>query len=169
MSAKRHILIQQSSREERWLWVPGFEGKYSVSDFGRICSFFDKHCKRRSTPQKFLTFYITRTRPRGRGYYFVKLSNGRIKGGRTKHVCASVHVLVLQAFVGPRPPGQQGCHNDGNPKNNLLTNLRWDTPSGNYSDRKKHRKQRKTFLQRLVTKYVPDDKQEKALDAIKRL
>jgi hypothetical protein len=49
-----------------------------------------------------------------------------------------VHHLVLEAFVGPRPGKMQGCHNDGNPDNNSLSNLRWDTPKGNQSDRVKH-------------------------------
>lgn len=50
----------------------------------------------------------------------------------------SVHRLVLAAFVGPCPPGMQGCHNDGNPANNNLPNLRWDTPKANQHDRKRH-------------------------------
>jgi hypothetical protein len=49
-----------------------------------------------------------------------------------------VHHLVLLAFIGPRPVGAHGCHNDGNPKNNAIGNLRWDTPSGNNADKKKH-------------------------------
>jgi hypothetical protein len=49
-----------------------------------------------------------------------------------------VHHLVLIAFVGPRPEGFDGCHNDGNPANNCLDNLRWDTPSGNMRDKRKH-------------------------------
>jgi hypothetical protein len=49
-----------------------------------------------------------------------------------------VHRLVLEAFVGTRPTGMHGCHNDGNPDNNHLSNLRWDTPKGNQADRVKH-------------------------------
>lgn len=45
-----------------------------------------------------------------------------------------VHHLVLEAFVGPRPAGMQGCHRDDDPRNNALDNLRWDTPAGNKSD-----------------------------------
>lgn len=54
-----------------------------------------------------------------------------------KGVQHRVHCLVLQAFIGPRPVGQQGCHDDDNPDNNALKNLRWDTPKGNIADRKK--------------------------------
>ncbi|RUU22663.1 HNH endonuclease [Mesorhizobium sp. M7A.F.Ca.AU.002.06.1.1] len=49
-----------------------------------------------------------------------------------------VHLLVLEAFVGPRPDGLEGCHNDGNPDNNRLDNLRWDTPESNQADRIAH-------------------------------
>lgn len=54
------------------------------------------------------------------------------------HRQIGVHVLVLEAFVGPRPDGMEGCHNDGDPSNNRLSNLRWDTPLANWSDRRKH-------------------------------
>lgn len=30
------------------------------------------------------------------------------------------------------------CHNDGNPSNNIVENLRWDTHSGNMMDRTLH-------------------------------
>lgn len=47
-------------------------------------------------------------------------------------------MLVLESFVGPRPSGMYCCHNDGNPQNNHVDNLRWDTPKGNSADRYKH-------------------------------
>lgn len=46
----------------------------------------------------------------------------------------SVHALVLNAFIGPRPEGMECCHEDGDKTNNRLSNIRWDTPSGNASD-----------------------------------
>jgi hypothetical protein len=45
---------------------------------------------------------------------------------------------VLRSFIGEPPENYEGCHNDGNSINNLLTNLRWDTHAGNEEDRKKH-------------------------------
>ena len=47
-----------------------------------------------------------------------------------------VHVLVLTAFVGPRPEGLYGCHRDDNPENNVLNNLYWGTPKENSNDKK---------------------------------
>lgn len=45
-----------------------------------------------------------------------------------------VHVLMLETFVGPRPPGLQACHNDDDKDHNRIDNLRWDTPAGNSAD-----------------------------------
>jgi hypothetical protein len=55
-----------------------------------------------------------------------------------KTIKKNLHVLVLEAFVGPRPPGMQACHKDGNRTNCRLDNLRWDTPSGNEADKILH-------------------------------
>lgn len=55
-----------------------------------------------------------------------------------KRRCVGSHVLVLLAFVGPRPAGAQARHIDGNPANNALENLAWGTPQGNQLDRRRH-------------------------------
>lgn len=49
-----------------------------------------------------------------------------------------VHRLVLETFIGPCPEEMECCHNDGNPQNNKLVNLRWDTPTNNNRDKIKH-------------------------------
>jgi hypothetical protein len=49
-----------------------------------------------------------------------------------------VHRLVLAAFCGECPKGMEACHNDGDPSNNHIDNLRWDFHSGNMSDRIAH-------------------------------
>ncbi len=49
-----------------------------------------------------------------------------------------IHRIVLETFVGSIPYGQESCHNDGNPANNKLKNLRYDTLSNNGLDRVKH-------------------------------
>lgn len=56
----------------------------------------------------------------------------------------AVHRLVLEAFVGPQPAGMETCHNDGDPFNNQVGNLRWDTHRENVADCTRHgRKARK--------------------------
>ena len=49
-----------------------------------------------------------------------------------------LHTAVLMAFVGPRPPGLQCRHLDGNKANNRLENLCWGTASENAEDAKRH-------------------------------
>jgi hypothetical protein len=65
-------------------------------------------------------------------YLIVNLSDG------TRKVSHLVHRVVLTAFVGPAPPGLVCCHNDGNPVNNRIENLRWDTYQANEDDKLRH-------------------------------
>ena len=50
--------------------------------------------------------------------------------GEHKKTCM-VHRLVLEAFVGPCPPGCECNHKDGDKSNNNKSNLEWVTPSEN--------------------------------------
>ena len=50
-----------------------------------------------------------------------------------------VHVLVLEALVGPRPPNHEARHvHDRNPANCDLWNLEWGTREANLEDRFAH-------------------------------
>jgi hypothetical protein len=108
---------------ERWRPVVGYEGLYEVSDRGRVRSL---RFGRWGTRHRMLRGWTHD------GYRYVELSR------RPGSTAMRVHCLVLEAFIGPRPPGLYGCHNDGNPGNNELGNLRWDTPTSNLFDRVKH-------------------------------
>lgn len=66
------------------------------------------------------------------GYCTVNLS----RGGEKKALY--VHELVLEAHLGPRPEGAVCCHYDGNPFNNDLANLRFDTRRANSADARRH-------------------------------
>lgn len=112
---------------ERWLPVQGFPG-YEVSDSGRVRSVDRVDSIGRLIRGRLLS---DRTRDRG-GHHLVTVS---VDGVRST---LQIHSLVLAAFVGPRPPGMEGCHDDGDPDNNALTNLRWDTHSSNMRDKVKH-------------------------------
>jgi hypothetical protein len=63
-----------------------------------------------------------------RGYLRVRL---RAPDGEPRW--RKVHLLVLEAFVGPRPsPRHHGAHYpDPSPENNRVKNLRWATPEDN--------------------------------------
>lgn len=49
-----------------------------------------------------------------------------------------VHRLILEAFIGPRPPGFYACHIDDNRTNNKLSNLKWGSPKENGQDAKRN-------------------------------
>jgi hypothetical protein len=51
-----------------------------------------------------------------------------------------IHRLVLEAFVGPCPPGHLCRHLNGVPDDNRLKNLAWGTPQENSDDAVRHRK-----------------------------
>ena len=50
--------------------------------------------------------------------------------------------LVLESFVGPCPEGFECSHVDGNPRNNRLVNLKWESHSHNEKRKKGHGTQR---------------------------
>lgn len=62
-----------------------------------------------------------------------------LRPGRPR-ISKHLHSLVLTAFVGPRPPGMQCRHLDGDPRNCALDNLAWGTPKENGADKLAHRK-----------------------------
>lgn len=113
--------------EERWLPVVGWEGLYEVSDHGRVRS-VDRVVPGRDGKTRTYRSVTLRPGKNPQGVPYVNLSNGEARVRR-------VHQLVLEAFVGPRPPGMVGCHWDDNKDNNAVANLRWDTPSANMFDK----------------------------------
>lgn len=98
---------------ERWRHLPRDVG-YTVSDTGWV---------------RGVHGYLMRQQVIRGGYRRVPLRDG------TRHL---VHRLVLEAFVGPCPPGHEASHEDGNPENNNLSNLRWRPASENCRLRTTH-------------------------------
>ena len=121
---------------EIWKPIPSLEGLYEVSSAGRVRS-VDREVDGfsfnggRAIKIRRKSHLLTQG-TRGRGYRYVCLSaNG-------KSWKESIQKLVLTAFVGPRPDGMHACHNNGNPADNRIENLRWDTPTANQYDRVAH-------------------------------
>lgn len=115
---------------EVWKPVAGLENSYEVSDYGRVRSLDRKDGIGRS-----IRGVILRQQPHPKtGHMQVALC----RGSRANATTAKVHQLVLAAFVGPRPGNLMGCHNDGNPANNHVDNLRWGTAQSNSADRYIH-------------------------------
>jgi hypothetical protein len=67
------------------------------------------------------------------GYVRYMLTNA---SGKKK---VSGHRIVARTFHGPPPtPQHQVAHNDGNPSNNSVENIRWATAKDNQADRRLH-------------------------------
>jgi len=111
---------------EEWRPVVGYEGLYEVSSIGRVRSL-----DRTTSHGHRLTGFM-RKLPVQLGRRSVKLSKGH---GPRK---ISVHVLVAEAFHGPRPDGQEVRHLDGDSLNNCVDNLAWGTGSENTLDQVRH-------------------------------
>lgn len=107
-----------------WRPIPGFEGRYAISDDGRVMALAAPG-RGRLNADRILKLGKTTT-----GYTQVLL----YPGNGAKSVAVRVHRLVLEVFVGPPPPGAYALHNDDDRTNNHVTNLRWGTPSENAVD-----------------------------------
>lgn len=115
---------------EEWKAIPGYEGFYSVSNLGRVRAeqrqVTGKMSSIRTLPQKLMT------PTNNDGYLQIRLSRNK------SSICRKVHVLVMMAFIGPRPDGMDVAHKNGIRNDNRLENLRYDTKTGNCADKKLH-------------------------------
>jgi hypothetical protein len=98
---------------EEWRGAVGSPG-YEVSSRGRVRS-KDRAVTRRDGRVWRFTGQLLTPSPDSRGQLRVCFE------GRTR----LVHLLVLEAFVGPRPAGGRGCHRERPVTDNRLENLEW--------------------------------------------
>jgi hypothetical protein len=116
---------------EQWRTLPEWEGYYEVSNRGRVRSL-----------DRTIT-YVTGTTQRRKGTV--------LRAATTEHGRHTVHLarhgetrmsyvahLVAAAFIGPRPPGLEVCHGDGDCSNDAPDNLRYDTSANNHLDTVRH-------------------------------
>lgn len=126
------LLGKEKMGEERWIAFPNYEGCYEVSTWGRT--------KTLERPKRI----------RGNGIQMIpeririptlRKSDNRLTIALwkdNKFTQWYVHQMILTAFTGPCPEGLEGCHENGKPWHNWLSNLRWDTHRNNMNDREKH-------------------------------
>lgn len=105
---------------EKWMPIP--ESEYDASDLGRI--------RRRATGR------VLAQTLKSRRQKYLSVSIWRAHSHATRN--AYVHRLVLEAFVGPCPPGMEGAHGNGRHTDNRPENLRWATHRENVADAVKH-------------------------------
>lgn len=110
---------------EEWRSVVGAPG-YQVSSNGRVRS-LERVSFGRRVKDRFMKLQLTST-----GYLTVNLRVG------VEYQLYRCHQLVLAAFVGPRPSGQEVRHLNGNRTDNRLENLAYGTRADNMADAKRH-------------------------------
>jgi NUMOD4 motif len=108
----------ETTGNEVWRPVVGYEGLYEISSWGRV----------RTAPQIKAVTYDERT-----GHQEVNLTQDGLKVRRT------VHHLVLEAFHGPAPGMRTHRRLDGDKQNNRADNLQWrhaepDAPLGKLTE-----------------------------------
>jgi hypothetical protein len=103
---------------EVWKLVPEYDGKYEVSDQGRVRSF--------------------QRDPQGRILRPGRMPGGHLSVALGRGNSQCVHKLVLLAFVGVAPDKHECRHLNGDPADNRLENLCWGTRSENIKDAVRH-------------------------------
>jgi len=91
------------------LWIKVYD-RYFISNFGDIRNIDNK---------------IMKTHKNKDGYLRLKLFKNK------KPIMRSIHSLVLEAFLSPRPKNLTCNHKDGNKLNNYIRNLEWLTMEDN--------------------------------------
>ena len=123
--------------EEFWKPVEGFPG-YEVSSEGKVRSFWERVITSRTEDGKIQDggwtlspeSHLLRPEEDSRGRQRVRLR----RDGKPSALL--VHRLVLEAFVGPCPEGQEGCHGPNGRTDNSLKNLSWGTREKNNGEDK---------------------------------
>ena len=106
---------------EEWRDIPGFDGFYQASDWGRIRSFYrnnggnDNIPKRADRPHFLKRTFTKAHGKKGQAYVVLKRN-----GVRTP---MTVGQAVASAFFGELPSGAVVCHKDGDTTNDCLWNL----------------------------------------------
>ena len=104
--------------KEEWKQIPGYPD-YMISNYGNILSLRSMSC------------LIPWEQKIGH-HLMVSLSNKKVK---RKHL---VHRLVLTTFAGPAPVGKECSHLNGNPQDNRLCNLKWESHQNNMKRTEEH-------------------------------
>ncbi len=140
---------------EIWKPISGYP-KYEISTYGRIKSLYIEVERMHPLHGRMCTYR-----------YKERITIGSTYGKKDKrlmfNLCRDgahkgflVSRLVLTEFAGSPQKGMVCCHNNGNPLDNRLDNLRWDTLKANAKDMAEHGTRRKGMQVHFV-KLTDDD------------
>lgn len=102
---------------EIWKKYPGREVPYMISTMGRVIG-----------PKGFVL--KQQRMKKDKGYLSVCLTQPR--------ATTSVHKMVAETFLGPRPEGMEVSHENGNSEDNRLENISYQTRSANNMQKHEH-------------------------------
>jgi hypothetical protein len=120
--------------QEEWRAITDRPG-YEVSDHGNVrrSELLDPY-GRLVYPSKILAVSLSGTKRDKEGNYYTRYYDVSLRLGEHNYRHTKVHHLVAQEFIGPRPAGMVICHNNGDPLDNRVENLRYDTQASNIAD-----------------------------------
>lgn len=120
---------------EQWRDVREWAGYYQVSDMGRVKSLARTvACGSNGRGRRVIPETILKPYAMASGHLTVALGNLHDRKGRSGVGTHLVHRLVMEAFVGNPPEGQEVRHINGDPADNRLDNLCYGSRTENILD-----------------------------------
>lgn len=135
---------------EIWVDCIGYDGLYSVSNFGRVKANKRTLIEKNTGVIRVKKEHLMHLYLKDNQYYAVGLIN---KDGVHKN--HYVHKLEYESFYGAIKKGNQIDHTDSNPQNNELSNLKEVTPKENMNNKNSIEKRLKN--RKHISKYEDDE------------
>lgn len=113
---------------ERWVPIPGYEGRYEISNQGRVKSLHRVIIRADGIPRTIRERILKPSTTKHNEYARVNIAGKPRK----------IHQLVMLAFVGPLPGRMVTRHLNGDAFDNRLENLAYGTHAENSADMMRH-------------------------------
>lgn len=122
---QEHLCVDGIAHEE-WRDIRGYEGRYQVSNLGRVKSLARTRRGKSGCevlmPERIMKLSVKKDNGRTKPYVEVRFRNGEVRTVRCKSFL--VHRLVADAFLKPLEKGEQVDHLNGVHGDNRVENLR---------------------------------------------